>query len=320
LADLLPDTKIENITKLLQTLGIVTTGVGVITGGVFGYLKWKNGRKVERVEPLKDSPIVIVKVEGNNNTIQINRDVWKLSENKQVLEGVEGALSPVEDRTSESIEFRENDKPMAAFRREEVKAIIASCEAAPDPIIVENEEVEPKTVTANLYAYGPVFDAKAPNWRFRYRNKPIYADVRETTIAKDAVTRGKSAMNDRYRVRMEVRPAAIEGGDTHYRIIDVLDFQPAEEQVPLPLRKPRTRTDAGSTRSKRLRSHRVFAVLLGEPPPILQGSIVEYPRNDRSPVLLKIESIGIGIPKEPSHRTGDHTRMLVRGVLQSTPP
>jgi hypothetical protein len=225
--------------RLPRCSGFVTTGVGTITGGVFGYLKWKNGRKVERVEPLKDSPIVIVRVEGDNNTIQINRDVWKLSENKQVLEGVEGALSPVEDKTSESIEFRENDKPLAIFRREEVKAIIASCEAGPDPIVVGNEEeVEPKTVAANLYTYGPVFDAKAPNWRFRYRNKPIYADVRETTIAKDAVTRGKSSMNDRYRVRMEVTPPAIEGGDTHYKIIDVLDFQPAEEQAPLPLRKP----------------------------------------------------------------------------------
>jgi hypothetical protein len=95
-----------------------------------------------------------------------------------------------------------------------------------------------RTVTANLYTYGPVFDVKAPNWRFRYRNKPIYADIKGTTIARDAVARGKSSMNDRYRVRMEITLPEHDGGDPHYKIVEVLDFEAAEEQAWLPLRKP----------------------------------------------------------------------------------
>ena len=62
-------------------------------------------------------------------------------------------------------------------------------------------------VKAVLYSHGPVFDVKAPNWRFLYRNKSIYADIRETNIAKDAVKRGGSFMNDRYKVRMESNTA-----------------------------------------------------------------------------------------------------------------
>lgn len=69
-----------------------------------------------------------------------------------------------------------------------------------------------------------------------YRKKPIYADVRETNIAKEAVKRGASYMNDRYKVKMEVTPPSDEHSETHYKIIQVLDFTPAEQQIDMKLR------------------------------------------------------------------------------------
>lgn len=116
--------------------------------------------------------------------------------------------------------------------------IIASCE---DPGGVEPpdeiEDAEPKTVTAILYAHGPVFDPKAANWRFMYKKKPIYADTKDTRIAKDAVKRGGSFMNDRYKVKMDITPAATEDGTPHYKITEVLEFTPAEQQTSMPLRR-----------------------------------------------------------------------------------
>lgn len=77
----------------------------------------------------------------------------------------------------------------------------------PVPLAANEDELQiPKTVTATLYTHGPVFDVKAPNWRFLYKRKPIYADIKETSIAKDAVKRGGSFMNDRYKVKMEITP------------------------------------------------------------------------------------------------------------------
>jgi hypothetical protein len=38
---------------------------------------------------------------------------------------------------------------------------------------------------------------------------------------------------------MEVTPPDIEGGDTHYKILEVLDFTQAPQQTALALRKPR---------------------------------------------------------------------------------
>jgi hypothetical protein len=66
-------------------------------------------------------------------------------------------------------------------------------------------------------------------WRFLYRGKPIYADIKDTDIAKDAVKRGGSFMNDRYRVRMEVTPPDKENGAPQYKITDVLEFTPADQ-------------------------------------------------------------------------------------------
>jgi hypothetical protein len=91
-------------------------------------------------------------------------------------------------------------------------------------------------VTAILYAHGPVFDPKAANWRFMYKKKPIYADIKETRIAKDAVKRGGSFMNDRYKVKMEITPAETDDGTPHYKIVEVLEFTPAEQQIGMALR------------------------------------------------------------------------------------
>lgn len=151
------------------------------------YLKWRNGRKVQSVQEVKGSPgAVVIKLEGTGHTLQIGKDVFRLAQNPDVLEAVEGTLTPIKDRKeARAIEFRQDDKPVDTYTEEDVDAIIASCE---DPGGIEQpdqiEEAEPKTVTAILYAHGPVFDPKAANWRFMYKKKPIYADI--DAVAKKA--------------------------------------------------------------------------------------------------------------------------------------
>jgi len=227
--DFLNDEGVKHAADVLQKVGVTA---GTTAAGLFGYLKWRNGRKVESVQEVKDSPgAVVIKVEGDNNTFQIGSDVFRLSQNPQVLEAVEGTLTPIEHKEAKAIEFRKDDKPLVTFKENDVKAIVASCEEPAEVDFVEEEEEEPKVVTAVLYSHGPVFDTKAPNWRFLYRRKPIYADIRETNIAKDAVKRGGSFMNDRYKVKMEITPPNDDHAETHYKIIQVLEFAPAEQQI-----------------------------------------------------------------------------------------
>lgn len=238
--DFLNDEGVKKAGEVLQKVGVLG---GTVASGVFGYLKWRNGRKVESVQEVKDSPqAVVIKIEGNGNTLRIPKDVFRLAQNADVLDAVEGTLIPVKDhKEARAIEFRQDDKPVGSYSREDVNAIIASCEdsgAIATPELVEDET---KTVTAVLYAHGPVFDVKAPNWRFMYKRKPIYADIRETAIAKDAVKRGGSFMNDRYKVKMEIKPADTKEGTPHYKIIQVLEFNPAERQMALSLKSAKAK-------------------------------------------------------------------------------
>lgn len=57
-----------------------------------------------------------------------------------------------------------------------------------------------------------MYDVKVQSWRFLYGDHPIYADISETTIAEDAITRGGALVNDLYKVKMEVTQHLTEGG------------------------------------------------------------------------------------------------------------
>lgn len=249
---LLQDDNVETATKLLQTIGIVAGPSSLVGSGLLWFLKIKKGRKVTEIKKLEDRDstgdvIVNLKIEGDNNNIQITNDVLKLSENAKILKAISQALEPIEAGSADRIEFRQAEKAVAAYNRDDTKAIISSCDAgSQDLIALDSEAPKPEIVTASLYSYGPVYDNKAKTWRFKYNKKPIYVDISETEIAKDAIKRGGSFVNDRYRVRMEVAPPESEDGSPHYKIIQVLEFDPAPQQTTLALRKPRT------SRKKRL--------------------------------------------------------------------
>lgn len=239
---LLKDDSVQTSKELLQTIGIISALVGTVCGSLLAFLKWKRGRKTKLVQQVRDADsggVVILNIEGDQNNIQLTNNVYKLAENKKVLESIEGSLAPIEAKQAERIEFKQDDKTALAYDREDVRAIISSCESGPDGRSIAEEKPQPKITTTTLYSYGPVFDAKVKKWRFKYKKKPIYADISETSIAGDTMKRGGSFVDDRYRVRMEVIPPESEGGsDPHYKILEVLDFTQAPQQHTLPLRKP----------------------------------------------------------------------------------
>jgi hypothetical protein len=244
---LLDDDHIEKAKDLLQTIGVIATAASTVGATLLGFLKWKNGKKIKKAQRLRDadsSGVVIVEVEGEGNTIQVTNNVFKLAENPKILDAVEKTLTPIEAHEAEKIEFREGSTPTATYDRQDIKAIIASCEIGPDPIAIDTKPT-PEIVTATLHVYSPVFDEKAKNWRFTYKRKHIYADISQTSIAKDVLKRGGSFVNDRYRVRMEIIPLESPGGEPTYKILEVLDFTPAPQQTTLTLRTPRRKKKAG---------------------------------------------------------------------------
>jgi len=235
---------VKNAEEILGKLGIIGGGT---TMTVFGLLKFKNGRKLIDIQQTKDTDstgdiIVNVKIEGDGNTVHVPASILKLSENKKILRNLNETLGPIEMGNANRIEFRDGGKTAAIYDREDTQAIVRSIDTGPDPIVLPNKnDPKPEIVTTTLYVYSPVFDEKAKTWRFNHDSKHIYVDISDTNIAPEAMRRGGSFTNDRYRVRMEITPPDSDGGEPHYKILEVLDFTPAPQQENLTFPRPRKR-------------------------------------------------------------------------------
>ena len=207
--------KIQGAEQLLTALGIISGGASAAGLSLFAFLKIKNGRRVTSIQRTQDTDtsgdvIVNIKIEGDNNTVHVPNNVLKLSENKKILQTVNETLGPIESGDADRVEFRQADTPIASFDRNDTTAIVRSCDTGPEDLItLDVAATKPEIVTATLYVYSPVFDNKAKTWRFNYKRKHIYADISKTGIARDAMKRGGSFTNDRYRVRMEITPARV---------------------------------------------------------------------------------------------------------------
>src|SRR5260370_41083220 len=125
--DFLNDEGVKHAGDVLQKIGVLG---GTVATGVFGYLKWRNGRKVESVQEVKDSPgAVLIKLEGTGQTLQIGKDVLRLEQNPDVLEAVEGTLAPIKDhKAARAIELRKDKKPLNASAADQFKSTRPSCE------------------------------------------------------------------------------------------------------------------------------------------------------------------------------------------------
>jgi hypothetical protein len=222
-------TDIKNADEILATLGIGGAGVGLLR-----YLKWKAGRETTEKEST-GSGDVIVQIKGTGNTINVHRNVIKMSENPKIRTAVEATLAPLGVDKVGTISFRENGKDLAVYDEEDAKDIVASFPIVPKEVDEVEEESEP--ITAWLRVYSPVFDEHADKWRFIYNEHPIYADISETTIARDAIHRGGAFVNELYKVKMLIKQRITKTGiiKSEYKILQVIDFRLAEQQRSLPI-------------------------------------------------------------------------------------
>jgi hypothetical protein len=233
LATLLQSEEVKTARQILVDLGFIGGGGGL---GLIGYLKWKRGREVDEIRDSDQKGVVIVQI-GSGNTATVNQNAIRLSQSPKIRKAMEGALAPLGTNGVKTISFHEKDKEVAVYDETDAKEIVASFDIPELTETAAAKEELPDTVTAWLRVYGPVYDVKVQSWRFLYGDHPIYADISETTIAEDAITRGGALVNDLYKVKMEVTQHLTEGGQIRleHKIIDVIDFRPSPQQPSLPL-------------------------------------------------------------------------------------
>jgi hypothetical protein len=130
----------------------------------------------------------------------------------------------------ESFKTRDNTGRVTEIEKAAASDISESCGDVSEEITHE-----PQTVVAHLKVYSPVFDPAAPRWRFEYGQERIYADISDTSIARDAVERGVVADGDIYRVTLQIteHETPTHQFRNEYKILNVLDFIPSPRQQDL---------------------------------------------------------------------------------------
>ncbi len=231
IATFLQTEEVKTARSILVDLGIIGGSGGL---GLFGYLKWKKSNKVASITDTDKHGIVIVQL-GNGNSAEVNRDAIVLADNPRVRSSLEGILAPLGTDGIQKISFRENDHEVVALDDDGAKEVLSSFALPGIDEEIGLTENLPDTVTAWLRVYSPVYDEKVNKWRFYYGENPIYADIADTTIARDALIRGGALVNDLYKVRLEVRQRVTTAGTARldYKVVQVLDFKPAPQQAQL---------------------------------------------------------------------------------------
>lgn len=77
---------------------------------------------------------------------------------------------------------------------------------------------------------GPSTFAPVGRSRFNYGEDHVYMDISGTDISKQALQRGGALVNDTYKVKLEMKQTLTASGNfkNHYKIIEVLEFHPAQ--------------------------------------------------------------------------------------------
>jgi hypothetical protein len=190
----------KDILEWLQILGVISGA------GVLGFLKWRDGRKVESAQTLADSSgggSVQVKVEGSNNTtIIIPKEVFALSSDPKITKAVKEVIAPLNHPGIDSLSTKANGETQEILRvsKADISAIEKSCE------IIEKDEtiLSQSTIQAHLRPYDAEFNEQAKTWGFWYGDKHVSVDITETSIAKEAIERRQVSMDDLYKVDLEI--------------------------------------------------------------------------------------------------------------------
>lgn len=231
---------VKNAKDILEWLDLIVPGGAVGALGIFGYYRWRAGRKLATVQSVHDAGpggIIQITVEGDNNPITISPIVFQLAHDHRIAKDAAKLLAPLKESGIEEVKTMIDGVPQLQLNKDEAKAVLATC-----ALVKEEEDILSKgTIVAHLTPYDAQFDADAKQWEFWHGDRRIPVDISETSIARDAVERRSVSMDDVYKVDLEITERKTPSGQirTEYKIKNVHDrfsgprqdklFEPPEE-------------------------------------------------------------------------------------------
>lgn len=226
LHSLLNDSHVQDAKSLLDWLGVLGLPTGI---GLFQYLALKSKKEVESATKITDRDgenVIEVKFVGDNNTVVIAPQVFKLANSKNIVEEAKGVVAPISDKKGVQSATFVHGRSERAIDAKAAKSIREATIA---------EEVEkPQYIVGHIIVYAPVLEDGAKKWKFTYNGNVENIDISETSIAAETVARGRVFVGDTYKVKMEITEKKIEGGYKNtFKVVEVFDYIPGDEQTRL---------------------------------------------------------------------------------------
>jgi len=224
---LLSSENVHSAKEILEWIGLFGLPPGM--AGFFELLKRLKRRKITStaIESRDGKDVVRIAIDGDHNTVLIvPPQALDLVRDAEAVQSAKKLVQPLTKNGYESLEFESKGGVIQRFETADAIEITSL-----DPGQVEDAfRDEPQSITAWVTVYSPVYDPKAPKWRFKFGDSHEYMDITETDIASQAMKRGGAMVDDAYRVELEIVQEIKPGSSTFsnfYKIKRVLDFKPA---------------------------------------------------------------------------------------------
>ena len=206
---------------ILEWIGIIATPVTVLGVSLWKFLLWKKNRKITstEIQNTSEGNAVVIRVEGDNNTITVPQPVYKLSQDMKVVENLKIVTTPVDAQNGiEKATFIYHKKPQLQIDESTAREMRE----------IHSDEGEPQTFTAHIVICGPILTDRAKKWKFKLTNKVEAIDISETHIAEDVLKRGAIRIGDTYKVKLEMTERKTKTGAfvADYKVKEVLEFIP----------------------------------------------------------------------------------------------
>ena len=227
-----PEFKTAN--DILKFIGVVGGVGGAAGGAVLGLLRLLKILKSKPDAALTMQPtvhggqnVVQITINGDKNHVQF---VWPetvaLLKDETAVAAAKRVVEPVTKDGYEKLEFESGGVVTEIVNKAEARQILDYVPSSAEELLGE-----PQTITAFVKVYAPVYDVKAPRWRFTLsKDSHPYIDISETDIAARALERGGALLNDTYKVHLEIQQTQTVQGEmsTRYKVKEVLEFFPAQ--------------------------------------------------------------------------------------------
>ena len=218
---------VENAKSILELLGLIVGG-----GGIIGVLKLirllKGGRATGAT---LESGDIQINIEGDNNTVLINKNTKRLYDSPEVRKGIADVVRPLQREGVEEFYVKDADQIVERIRKEECgyysNIPTETSLEIPDEDVLEYE---------GIYRIEKLSFAERFKWTFVDVNSEMtFNATMSDDDFQDKMEAGKISFRngDRLRLRIRRRTTQVAPGKnakTSFEVVEVLEHYPAPQQ------------------------------------------------------------------------------------------